>query len=387
MKKWLMKLFIVLGILTSCISTIEVNAEEVDITPHSHAAVLIDYETGTLIYAKNENEKLYPASMTKMMTLILVMEHLHAGVIDWKDEITVSEYAESMGGAQVYLEQGEVISIEELVKSTAIASANDAAVVLAEKVGGTVNNFVAMMNKKAQELGCTNTNFMNPTGLHDDQHYSSAMDMALIAQELIRVGGDDVLQYTSSYEGYIREDTDSKFWLVNTNSLVRTYEGMDGLKTGFTNHSRYCITVSAIRDGMRLIGVVMNVATKDERSADATALLDYGFATYHLVQDIAKNTDVMEITIDKGKPSQVMLRTIDDVSHLSRVDEEIMPVRQETHIQQNHAPIEAGQEIGKLIIEYNDGSTSEVGLTIDQSVYQLDFIDLFFKALKNALFC
>ncbi len=380
------KIVITLALLSIVFMNATVLAEEVDLAPTAGSAYLMDYETGTVMYEKNADEQLYPASMTKMMSLLLVMEQLHAGIISLEDEVVASSYAASMGGTQVFIEENEVLTIEELIKSTAIASANDAVVVLAEKVGGTVDNFVAMMNAKAKELGCINTNFMNPTGLHDDRHYSSAKDMALIAQALIKEGKEDILQYTSRYEDYIREDSEHKFWLVNTNKIIRNYDGMDGLKTGYTSQSMYCITVTAQRDNMRLISVVMNEPNKDDRTKNATALLDYGFATYRMVEDYPINSEIMDIKIEKGKPSYTTLQTMDDIYHLTKNKEEVSIVDETVTITQNKAPMNVGDVVGSLTLHYSDNSTNTVNLTVSEHILALDYIDIFFMVLKNTVF-
>lgn len=361
-------------------------AEEVDLTPTAQAAYLIDYETGTVLYQKDAENKHYPASMTKMMSLLLVIEQLNSGALRWEDEVMASAHAAQMGGSQIYLEQGEVMTVEELVKSSALASANDAITALAEKVGGTEENFVAMMNRRAAELGCINTHFVNPTGLHDENHYSCAKDMALIAQTLIQVGGDKILQYTSKYEDYIRENSENKFWLVNTNKMIRTYQGMDGLKTGYTSQSLYCITVTAVRNDLRLIAVVMNEPTKDSRTKDAAALLDYGFASYRMVTDLEAGTLVTEIPIEKGKPERVALKTVEAVRHLSKVNEEVTIVDKTYTITENKAPLHVGDRIGSVTLHYSDGYTKTVDLTVKEPVVSLDFIDIFLMTLKTCVF-
>ena len=205
-----------------------------DLAPSAKAAYLVENTTGKVIYAKHETDKLYPASMTKMMGLLLIFEALHDKKISWDESVSASEYAASMGGSQVFLEPGESMSVRDMVKSICIASANDAMVAMAEKVGGSNDHFVAMMNDKAKELKLSNSHFMNATGLHDPEHYTCAKDMSIIASALIAEGGDELLRITSTYDAYIRENTDKKFWLVNTNKLLKQYEGVDGLKTGFT---------------------------------------------------------------------------------------------------------------------------------------------------------
>lgn len=383
-KLWCVVLFV--SLLFTAFNGIEVQAEEIDLTPTAKAAYLIDYETGTVLYEKNAEERLYPASMTKMMSLLLVMEQLNSGALSWSDEVTASAHAAEMGGSQIFLQAGEVMSVEDLVKSSALASANDAITALAEKVGGSEANFVAMMNRRATELGCTNTNFVNPTGLHDDNHYSCAKDMALIAQALIREGQDKILQFTSRYEDYIREDSDSRFWLVNTNKLIRTYNGMDGLKTGYTSQSLYCITVTAVRDDFRLIGVVMNEPTKESRTQDAVALLDYGFAGWHVVTDLKAASEVTEIPVEKGKPEKVTLVTTEAIRHLSANQNEVTLVDQSYTITSNKAPLRIGDIVGSVTLHYSDGTSASSPLTVKETILKLDFIDIFLLTLRSVLF-
>ncbi len=381
------KIIVSLIVVLTCIFPMSVSAEEVvDLAPGAKAAYLIDYETGSVLFEKNAHEKLYPASMTKMMSLLLVIEQIHSGDIKWDEMIVASANAASLGGSQIYLQPNEIMSIEDLYKSSAVASANDAITALAERVGGTEANFVAMMNKKAQELGCTNSNFMNPTGLHDANHYSTAHDMAIIAQALIKEGQDDILRYTSEYEDYIREDTENKFWLVNTNKLVRTYQGMDGLKTGFTSQSEYCITVTAERNNFRLIGVVMGESTKESRTKDCLALLDYGFATYKVVTDIEVGTIVTEIPIQRGKPSKVTLKTMDSVHHLTKINETINVLDQSYTILQNKAPLNVGDVVGSITINYTNGYQKTVDLTVTDPILELDYLDILFLTLRHIVF-
>ena len=227
------------------------------LTSQAKAAYLMEAQTQKKIYAKKAEERMYPASMTKMMGLLLVYEQINDGALKLDDRVCASETAASMGGSQIYLKVNEEMTVEDLLKSVCIASANDAMVALAEKVGGTHEQFVLMMNEKAKELKLCNTHFVNATGLHDDDHYSCAKDMATIAAALIKEGGEELLSITSTYDSYIREDSNQKFWLVNTNKLIKQLDGADGLKTGFTSEAGSCITVTAKRNGLRLIGVVM----------------------------------------------------------------------------------------------------------------------------------
>lgn len=237
------KLFYLLLILT-LLFTNRINAEE-ELAKNAKSAYLIEMSTGMVLFEKNSEEKLYPASMTKMMSLILVMEALNNNQLKKDEILTISEKAASMGGSQVYLQVNEQMSVEDLLKAVCISSANDAMVALAERISGSVSEFVVLMNQKSKELNLVNTNFVNTTGLHDDAHYSCAKDMARIAQKLIEVGKEELLEITSTYDAYIREESESPFWLVNTNKLVKHAEGVDGLKTGFTQEALSCITVTA----------------------------------------------------------------------------------------------------------------------------------------------
>ena len=245
------------------------------------SAILIEATTGTVLYYKNQEQKRSPASVTKIMTLLLVCEALETERINPDDNVVISDYAASMGGSQVFLEEGESFTVEELLKCTVIASANDAAVALAELIHGTEGNFVAEMNKRAKELGMKNTNFENVSGLDDSTtaHLTSAEDIAIMSRELIKY--DIILKYSSLWQDSIRNGA---FQLTNTNRLVRFYDGCNGLKTGSTDKAGFCISATAKRDGMQLIAVIMGAPTRDLRNADARALLDFGFATYGLYQ-------------------------------------------------------------------------------------------------------
>ena len=221
------KIFITL-IVVCLLPITNVKALDNDVTPNARAAILIEANSKQVLYDKNSSEKLYPASTTKIMTMILMFEAIRDKKLSFEDKITTSKYAASMGGSQVYLEQGESMSLKDMFKSIAIASANDASVAVAEHIAGSIDKFVTMMNDKAKELNLKNTHFKNATGLHDDDHYTCAHDLALMAAYLIQIGGEDLLNVTSLYDSYIREDTKQSFWLVNTNKLLKLYDGVDG---------------------------------------------------------------------------------------------------------------------------------------------------------------
>lgn len=377
---------VLLALCLLCVNVRATTSQGVDLTPQAKGAILIDYETGQILYEKNSSAKLYPASMTKMMSLLLVIESIHNGRLSWDTEVTASQHASSMGGSQIFLETGEVMTVEDLFKASTVASANDAIVALAEKVAGSEENFAAMMNEKADQLGLEQTHFVNATGLHDDNHYSCAKDMAAIGRALIQEGGDEVLRYTSTYDDYIRANTENKFWLVNTNKMIRTYQGMDGLKTGYTTQSLYCITVTAQRDGLRLLGVVMNEPTRDVRNSEAAALLDYGFSNYGYQIEMEKGTPVTTVQIDNGKPDQVQLVTKDDLGHIIAKGSQSNIVDTEIVIDKKKAPIESGETVGRVILHFEDGTSIGQDLVAADSVLPLDFIDILLKTWKKVLF-
>lgn len=257
---------ICLLLLTATISLPAFAAEKsTELAADAKSAILIERDTGSILYDKNSHEKLPPASMTKIMTMILIMEALEQNKLSMNEKVRTSEYAASMGGSQIFLETGEEMTVEEMLRGISIGSANDASVAMAEKIAGSEEEFVDMMNKKVKELGLKDTKFQNATGLPEKDHYSSAYDMAMMAKELLR--HENITKFTGTYESYLRESTDKKFWLVNTNKLVKFYPGVDGLKTGFTNEAKFCLTATAKKNGMRVVAVVFG-APSTKRSEE-----------------------------------------------------------------------------------------------------------------------
>lgn len=361
----------------------EKDSEAIDLAGNARAVYLIENTTGRVIYAKNEKQKLYPASMTKMMGLLLIFEALHDHKLSWDDDVSASELAVSMGGSQVFLEVNETMSVKDMVKSICIASANDAMVAMAEKVGGTNEGFIKMMNKKAEELKLSNTHFMNATGLHDPEHYTCAKDMAIIAQALLKEGGKELLDITSTYDSYIREDSDSKFWLVNTNKLLKQYEGVDGLKTGFTSQALSCITVTAKRQDLRLISVVMGAPSSKERNAIAKKLLDYGFSQYAQGLLYAKGTKLDHMKFENGKPSKANIVALQDVSYVFEKGKEPKEKTKEIAITKKALPYKKGDKIGVVKVEMSDGYHMEVDIGVDRDIEPLDYLDIFMKAFAD----
>ena len=275
-----------------------VKGEENTLELNCSSYCLMEPISKTVIASNNEHKKLYPASMTKMMGLYLILEAIENKEISLADEVMVSKFASSMGGTQIFLEENEKMSVEDLFKSVAINSANDAIVALGEHLCSSNNLFVERMNKKAKEFGMNDTNFVNATGFDDENHYTSAYDMALLGSYLVGFG-DKILKYSSMQEGYIRENSSSPFWLVNTNKLLKYYNGMDGLKTGYTSKAGYNLTATAKRNGVRLVSTVMNLDTIEHRSQDTIRLLDYGFSKLKCISMFEKNEVVGTFEINK----------------------------------------------------------------------------------------
>lgn len=346
------------------------------------SAVLLEPTTLEIIYEKNPYLKLAPASMTKIMTMILVMEAIENNIIDYEKLLTASEYATSMGGTQIYLEVGEQMSVNDLLKSLAIASANDAAIVLAEGISGTTDNFVNSMNKKAQEIGLTNTHFKNPNGLPEDGHYSCAMDMALMSAYLIN-NYSDILKYTSVYEDYVRENTEKKFWLVNRNKLVKFVEGVDGLKTGWTSDAGYCITATMKKDDLRLISVVMGNSTPDLRMSETLQMLNYGMNNYE-VKSLYKAGDIIETyqNIDLI-PSTYHIIINEDINLLKKKSESLKEIKTEAIINYENIDGVNNTNIGTLKIYYENKLYKETKLELLENVKKASFFNIFFDILRE----
>lgn len=382
------KILIIILSLSVCINIfmiIPTHATEIDLAPNALSAYLIEYNSGKVIYAKHETDRLYPASMTKMMGLLLLYEAHQAGKLKWSDKVTTSELAASMGGSQVFLEVNETMSARDLLKAICIASANDAMVAIGEMIAGSNEHFVERMNEKGKALKLTNTNFVNATGLHDPKHYSCAKDMAIIAKALIEVGGKDLLSVTSKYDAYIREKSDKKFWLVNTNKLLKQYPGVDGLKTGFTQEARSCITVSAKKDNLRLISVVMGEPNSKMRNTESKQMLDYGFSQFSTGILMNKNKIIQKLTFDKGKPKHANLRLKDDVTYLFEKGKEAKERKRKIELLNGNVPFKKGDVIGSVNIEMDNGYKIKTDLYIDSDIIALNYFDILLKSIKRIL--
>ncbi len=331
---------------------------KVDLAENAKSAILIERDTGTVLFEKNSDEKLSPASMTKIMTMLLIMEALEDGKIQWNEKVRTSEYAASMGGSQVFLEEGEEMTVDELLRAISISSANDASVAMAERIAGTEKQFVKMMNQKAKEMGLKDTKFQNATGLPAKNHYSSARDMAILAKELLK--HEKITNYTSQYESYLREGTDKKFWLVNTNRLVKFYPGVDGLKTGFTKEAKYCLTATAKKGDMRVIAVVFGAPTSKERNKLITEMFDYAFSLYETKQFYAKGDELGKVTVEKGQQRNIKIAAGESISLLTKKGEKMDDVKTSLKLNKHiQAPIKKGDEIGKIVLIKNGKVLSE----------------------------
>lgn len=368
------KLFFVL----ICFLFINVKAET--LAQNAKSAILIEASTGEILYEHNSHEKLDPASMTKMMSLLLVMENIEKGVIKWDQIVTVSSNASSMGGSQILLETNEKMSVEDLVKGVAIASGNDAIVALAEVIAGTEENFVTMMNKKAKELGLKDTNFKNCHGLDEEGHYSSAYDMAMIAKELVK--HEKILEYSSIYETYLREGTKRKLWLVNTNKLVRFKEGVDGLKTGYTKAAGYCLTATMKRDNMRVIATVMGEPDSNTRNSEVSSLLDYAYSQVGMKTIVKKDTVVDTKDLPKAN-NKIEIVPISDVNVLyKKLDGDITPTY-EVKLNNIKVPIKKGDIVGKLYVRNNGKLINTTNLTVKRDVEKCNILELYLKNLND----
>ena len=376
------KILILILFISLIFCPFSVLAEESDIIPGSVSGILIEVNSGKIIYEKNKDKQVSVASMTKMVAQIIILEHIENGSIKWDDVVTVSKNAEEMGGSQIYIQQGEKITIEDLMKGISMASGNDATVQMAEVIGGSEEKFVKMMNDKVKELGLKNTHFKNCTGLDEEGHYSSAYDMAIIARDLV-ANHPEILRFSSMYEDYLRENTENKFWLVNTNKLVRFYDGADGLKTGHTDAAKYCLAATAKRNGVRLIGVVLGVESAQARNVEAMNLLDYGFNNTKVNFLKEKGSIIKEIKLDKASIPNINIVLKDDLKVVEIADGLKHKYNFDVKLNDINLPVKVGDIVGKINVLENGKSVSSFNLTVEKNVYKLSYIDLLLNSLLN----
>lgn len=357
---------------------------EADITPNAKSALLIEAATGKVLYQKNAQEKVAIASLTKMMSQIIILEKIEQGKIKWDDVVTASSNAAGYGGTQIYLQPGEKMTVEDLFKGVSMASANDAVVALAEFVAGSEDAFVKLMMEKAKKLGLKNTNFVNPTGLDQEGHYSTAEDLGIIARELIN-NHPKILEFSSLYEDYLRENTENKFWLVNTNKLIRFYDGADGLKTGFTDNAKYCMTVTAKRNNMRLIAIILGEEVSKVRNAETTALLDYGFQSYQTKTLKEKGTIIDKIQLERSNKKEIELILKDDIQILEQIGTSDKKYQEKIKLNNYHLPIKQGDVLGKLQIYDENSLISEYDLIAKEEAKKQTLFSYYSENLKKII--
>lgn len=368
-----------LGLFLAVLTPVQAAGAELSVAGKS--AVLMDVATGTVLYESNANEPLAPASVTKIMTMLLIMEAVDSGSISMTDQVTASETAAAKGGSQIYLKAGETMSVSDMLKSIAVSSANDCACAMAEHIAGSEEAFVARMNQRAQELGMKNTHFVNCTGLDDSpeaaSHKTTAYDIALMSRELLK-NHPKIKEFTTIWMDTVRNGT---FGLSNTNKLIRFYQGATGLKTGFTSSAGYCLSATAQRDGMELIAVVMGADTSQNRNAACKQLLDYGFANFALIQP--EMTETGDVPVRLGTQDGVPVQLGDFSGLLIDKSQKSSVTTQVTLEEVATAPVSQGQRLGTLKVLSGDQLLREIPLVAAQSVPRLTWGAMFVKVLKQ----
>ena len=367
-----------------CIFALIVPVSAADLSVPAKSAVLMDVATGQLLYEQDAHTPLAPASVTKVMTMLLIMEAIDSGRIGWDDTVTTSETAAAKGGSQIYLKVGETMSVTDMVKSIAVSSANDCACAMAEHIAGSEAAFVELMNKRAKELGMNDTHFVNCTGLDDSadaqNHKTSAYDIALMSRELLK-NHPDIKKFTTIWMDTVR---DGAFGLSNTNKLVRFYPGATGLKTGFTSQAGYCLSASALREEMELVAVVMGCESSKDRFAACKSLLDHGFASYAL---ITPQQDALEIPVKLGTADTVTAIPSGLDSVLIDKGQKAL-VSQETELLESiDAPVSQGQRLGTLYIKAGEQVLKEIPLVAETAVPKLTFWQMFSRILQVLTMC
>ncbi|MDD5835595.1 MAG: D-alanyl-D-alanine carboxypeptidase [bacterium] len=345
MKKILFGLCLLLVPFSKCFA--------LELASNAKSAIIVEESTKKIIFEKNSRERLEPASMTKIMTLLLTFEAIDSGKVSLDDMVHISSVAAGMGGSQMFLEANSNVRLEEIIKGVAVCSANDGAVALAEYIGGSVENFVNMMNQKAADLGLEDTHFANPHGLHSENHYSSAYDMAIMALNLI--SHKSVLNYTSIYEDYFNKPDGTRTWLVNTNKLVRFYEGVDGLKTGYTKEAGYCLTATAKKNNIRYLTVVMGEPSSDIRSSETTNMLNYAFNSFKLNTIIDNNEELAKTFVAKSKNKTATIVVKNSITELISKDKDAPKYNYNLKLDNIKAPVKKGDKVGTVEIMDNEG--------------------------------
>ena len=361
------------------VQTANIEEEKDFLNLSCESAILIEQNTGTVLYEKDSHTKLRPASVTKIMTILLIMEAISNGQINYDTKITCSENAASMGGSQIWLEVGETLTVDEMLKAICIVSANDCCVAMAEHIAGSESAFIQKMNEKAKQLGMNDTCFKNCHGIDEDNHLTTAYDIALMSKELLNKY-PEITKYTTTWMDSLR---DGKAELVNTNKLIRTYEGATGLKTGSTSLALYNLSASATRDNLSLIAVVMRAPSPTDRVSNARNLLDYGFNTYEAVTIKGKGEKVGEITFDKANPSKIDILVDEDITIIRKKGEDKKEYKSEVKLDNLALPIKKDDIIGKLLIKDNNEIVKEIVLKSNQDMEKRSFFDLWGNTLKS----
>lgn len=354
-----------------------------EIVNDAKSYILIEPITGKVLVEKNVHERLSPASMTKIMSMLLILEKIEDNKLKWDDIVVTSSNAASMGGSQIFLEPNEKMNVKDLFKAVAVASANDATVALAEKTYGTESNFVKKMNEKVKKLGLKNTNFKNATGLDAANHYSTSYDMAYIARELIKY--EKIFEFSTIYEDYLRENSENKFWLVNTNKLIRTYQGADGLKTGYTKEAGYCLTATAKQNNMRLIGTIMGSSSSNSRNDNMAKLLDYGFNMFKVQQEIKKGDIVLKKEINKADKQILDIVAKEDAVILLDKDEENKKLNYELKLNNIKLPLKKNTVVGKLYLKEQNKIVSTIELTVKEDIKKANIFTLYKRTLLKII--
>lgn len=344
------------------------------------SAILVERTSGTVLYEKNSHEKLAPASVTKIMTMLLTVEALERGQIRLEDEVVTSDHAASMGGSQIYLEPGERMSLHDMLKSIAVSSANDACVAVAEHIAGSEATFVAMMNDRAAALGMQDTHFVNCCGLDSEEHYTTAYDISLMSRELLK--HEMIRAYTTIWMDTVRG---GEFGLSNTNKLVRFYDGTTGVKTGYTSKAGYCVSASAEREGMELIAVIMKADTSPHRNADASGLLNFGFANYAVVGLGEGENGAEEIPVILGRQDCVKVELAENAQVLIEKAQAPKVEKQLVLAESLEAPVEKGQKVGTLVFSLEGEQLAEVPVVAADAVERLGTMDIYGDILKSLL--
>ena len=372
--KQILLIMISISLFIPCV----VNALEV--TPNAKSSVLISYDSGEVLYSKDKDTRRSVASLTKMMGLIIIFENIESGKLHYDDLLIVSSTAKEMGGTQIWLSEGEKISVDDLLKGVTMASANDAMVLLAEKISGSEQEFVKLMNKKAQDLKLKNTHFVNCTGFDEDGNYSSAYDMAIIGKELIK--HKDVLKYTGKYEDYIRDNTDNKSWIVNTNKLVKFYPGVDGLKTGYEESAGSTICVTSLKNNLRLIGVSLGYSNTKDRNNEMMNLLDYGYRNYEAVIIKKRGEVIKRVKVPKSFNDEINLVLKDNVVLIKKKKDK-KDYTYEYKIRNIDLPIRRGDKIGSFVLKKDDKVLSDISIITNKTYEKTNFFKQYLAIILN----